>query len=79
MVAALVEVVAESLAAGFGVLLVTAFEAVGAFALDLVDVLAGVASATLRTPVSLVNLAERTCLIALVCSPNVIRNSWWPS
>jgi hypothetical protein len=24
-------------------------------------------------------VAARTCLIALVCSSSVIRNSWWPS
>lgn len=37
------------------------------------------ARASIRGAGFFLGLVARTCLIALVCSSSVIRNSWWPS
>ena len=37
------------------------------------------ARATIRGAGFFLGVVARTCLIALVCSSSVIRNSWWPS
>jgi hypothetical protein len=39
----------------------------------------GEAIASIRSAGFFLGAAARTCLMALVCSSSVIRNSWWPS
>jgi hypothetical protein len=71
---------ADFFAAGFfaeAVLVTEDFDVV--FDADLAVGFGAVAIATRSTPVSPASLLARTSLIADVCSPSVIRNSWWPS
>jgi hypothetical protein len=61
----------------FADFLTTGFFATAAFAVDLLDVFTGAADASRLTGVGIaVGLGvARTCLIALVCSWRVVRNS----
>jgi len=61
--------------------LAAGFFATTTFAVDLFDVVTGAADARRLIGVGMVFGfgVARTCLIALVCSCRVVRNSWWPS